>query len=119
MAFDEAGRLLQQAVTERVFPAAVAEIGRETGVLWRETAGALTYDEDAAPTTHDTIFDLASLTKVIATTTLAMRLVDDARLTLDDRVQTRLAEWRGGDREHVTVRDLLEHASGLTAHLPF
>ena len=65
------------------------------------------------------MFDLASLTKVIATTTLVMRAVESGRLSLDERVADRLATWRGQDREMVTVADLLEHASGLTAYLPF
>src|SRR5262245_60946165 len=48
-----------------------------------------------------------------------MRAVEDGRLSLDDRVASRLPHWRGADREHVTIADLLEHASGLTAYLPF
>ena len=69
--------------------------------------------------TLDTVFDLASLTKVLATTTVLMRLVDARALALADRIGGRLADWRGSGRETVTVADLLEHAGGLTAHLPF
>ena len=87
--------------------------------LWRRAFGALTYEPGAPETADDTIFDLASLTKVIATTTLAMRAVDDGLLTLDDPVRAWLPEWRGADREAVTIRDLLAHASGLPAYLPF
>ena len=67
----------------------------------------------------DTIYDLASLTKVIATATQAMRAVDAGALALERRVADYLPEWRGIDREAVTIADLLEHASGLTAYLPF
>ena len=87
--------------------------------MWREAFGTLTYAEDAPAAREDTIFDLASLTKVIATATIAMRAVDDGRIALDERVAARLPHWRGADREHVTIADLLEHASGLTAYLPF
>jgi CubicO group peptidase (beta-lactamase class C family) len=66
-----------------------------------------------------TLFDLASLTKVISTTTLAMRLVDSGSLRLDDRIARWLPDWRGKDREEVTTYDLLAHSSGLTAYLPF
>jgi CubicO group peptidase (beta-lactamase class C family) len=59
------------------------------------------------------------LTKVVATTSLAMKAVDEARLDLDSRLATHFPEWRGADREMVTVRDLLTHSSGLTAYLPF
>jgi len=65
----------------------------------------------------DTPFDLASLTKVIATTTVVMRLVDEGRVRLDERIGAAFREWRGADREGATVQDLLEHASGLAARL--
>ena len=62
-------------------------------------------------------FDLASLTKVIATTTVIMELVTTGVVRLGDRVAEFFPEWRGADRETVTVQDLLEHASGLPARL--
>jgi CubicO group peptidase (beta-lactamase class C family) len=114
-----AAEIIDTGVADRAFPAAVVEAGRAGGVLWRHAAGTLTYDRDAPPTREDTIFDLASLTKVIATTTLAMRAVDRGRLELDSFVAGHFAGWRGADREAVTVRDLLSHSAGLTAYLPF
>jgi serine-type D-Ala-D-Ala carboxypeptidase len=87
-------------------------------VLWQRGVGATTWDPDAPAVSADTIFDLASLTKVIATTTLVMRAVDDGRLRPEDRVGAWLPEWRGRDREHVTIADLLAHCSGLPAYLP-
>ena len=105
--------------TRTAFPAAVVDVGRHDGVLWQEAFGVLSHEPAATPTTLGTIFDLASLTKVLATTTLAMVAVDTRRLAVDDLVSRWLAEWRGEDRHMVTVGDLLAHASGLTAHLPF
>ena len=117
--FDAAARILDEAVGAGVCPAAVAEVGSRSGRLWRHAAGRLTFDAGSPPATADTIFDLASLTKVIATTTLAMRHADAGSTPLDLPVAAALRTWRGTDRETVTVRDLLAHASGLTAHLPF
>lgn len=117
--FIRAATLLERAIEDRVFPCAVIEAGRQAGPLWRQAFGRLTYLPDAPPATDRTIFDLASLTKVIASTTLVMRAVDAGRLSLDACVAEHLAHWRGPDREAVTIRDLLEHASGLTAYLPF
>jgi CubicO group peptidase (beta-lactamase class C family) len=117
--FAAAAALLREAIAGGAFPAASVEVGRAAGPLWRDATGRLTYDSDAPPVDRETIFDLASLTKVIATTTLAMRAVDDRRLNLDDRVSAWLGEWKGTDRTDVTIRDLLSHASGLTAYLPF
>jgi CubicO group peptidase (beta-lactamase class C family) len=117
--FESVAQLLWEGVATRAFPAAVIEVGRSRGLLWRDWVGALTYDADAALTAPDTIFDLASLTKVIATTTLLMRAVDERRVSLSDALGKWIPEWRGADRESVTIRDVLAHASGLTAYLPF
>jgi CubicO group peptidase (beta-lactamase class C family) len=111
--------LLGRAVSSGVAPAASVEVGRAAEAVWRATFGRLTYDADAAEATTDTVFDLASLTKVICTTTLAMRAVDRGAWRLGDRVRDRISLWRGRDRDEVTLRDLLAHCSGLTAYLPF
>ena len=66
--------LLAAGVSERAFPAATIEVGTARDVTWRHATGRLTYDASATPASSDTVFDLASLTKVIATTSLAMGL---------------------------------------------
>lgn len=119
MTFHAVAEIIGQAVARGVFPAATIEVGCGAGALWTHAAGTLTYDADAPPTRVETIFDLASLTKVIATASLAMRAMDDGRIDIDSRVAEHFSEWRGADRAMVTVRDLLTHSSGLTAYLPF
>ena len=115
--FDGVSRVLRDAIAARVFPAATAEVGASEGVLWQDAFGTLTFDATSAATDIETPFDLASLTKVIATATGVMRLVHGRALRLEDQVSAFFDEWRGTDREAVTVRDLLEHASGLSARL--
>lgn len=117
--FDAARALIGGGVRDRAYPAASIEVGRRGGVLWREAFGTLTYDADAAPAEISTIFDLASLTKVLATATLLMQAVDRSGVDLDEPIATRLRSWRGSDRDMVTLRDLLSHCGGLTAYLPF
>ncbi|HSC26240.1 MAG TPA: serine hydrolase domain-containing protein [Vicinamibacterales bacterium] len=117
-ALDRAADLLQDAVATRAFPAACIEVGRADSPVWRRAFGTLSYDADAPEAQPDTIFDLASLTKVICTTTLVMRTVDAGRLDVDAPVARWFAHWRGEDRAAVTVRDLLAHCSGLTSYLP-
>jgi len=112
-------QLLDAGVRDRAYPAAVIEVGSESGVTWRHAAGHLTYDTGAVAASDDTVFDLASLTKVIVTTSLAMQHVDRGTLRLSDRLSYWLPRWRGEDRREVLVRDLLEHCSGLTAWMPF
>jgi len=117
--FTAAAAILREAIAGGAFPAASIEVGNASGSMWRYASGRLTYDPEANPVEHSTIFDLASLTKVIATTTLVMRAVDDGRIGLDDPIGRWIPEWRGADRDHVTIRDVLAHAAGLTAYLPF
>lgn len=117
--FAAVGELLSRAVADGATPAAVIEVGREDGPIWRAAFGRLTYEDDAPRTTAETLFDLASLTKVISTTSLAMRALDAGQLRLDDRVREYVPGWRGSDRHDVSIRDLLAHCSGLTAYLPF
>jgi CubicO group peptidase (beta-lactamase class C family) len=117
--FDAAVAILDAGVRERLFPATVLEVGTSAGPVWRHAAGRLTYDESAPPAAEDTVFDLASLTKVIVTTSLVMQHVEQGRIGLADRVSRRSRFWSGADRQLVTLRDLLEHCAGLTAWLPF
>jgi CubicO group peptidase (beta-lactamase class C family) len=118
-AFKDALDVLHEGVSQGAFPAACVEAGRHDGPVWTAAVGTLTYDSDSPAAAPATVFDLASLTKVVATTTLAIRAVDEGRLVLDARVADWLREWRGDDRDAVTIRDLLAHSSGLTAYLPF
>jgi serine-type D-Ala-D-Ala carboxypeptidase len=117
--FGGARALIRDAIASGAFPASSIEVGRGSGAIWRDATGRLTYDPDAAPVDVHTVFDLASLTKVIATATLVMRSIDDGRLGLDDPVRRWIPEWTASDRAGVTIRDLLAHSSGLTGYLPF
>jgi CubicO group peptidase (beta-lactamase class C family) len=108
--------ILLRAIDARIFPAAVAEVGDRSGVRWREAFGTLAFD-DARATVDTTIFDLASLTKPIATTSIVIDLVARGQLQMGAPLTTLFADWRGADRDSVTVQDLLEHASGLAARL--
>lgn len=114
---ERAARVLRDAVERRTFPAAVAEVGHSNGVLWQEAFGRLTFDDGSPRAELDTIFDLASLTKPIATASAVLQLVSDGRLRLDDGPSRYCPEWIGGDRSLVTIRHLLEHSSGLSARL--
>jgi serine-type D-Ala-D-Ala carboxypeptidase len=116
--FAGARDVLRNAIDACAFPAAVVEVGDASAILWRESFGRLTFQPDAAPAANDTLFDLASLTKVLSTTPLVMQLVERGSLGLDDPIARYLDTWRGPDREQVTVRDLLAHASGLPAWVP-
>jgi CubicO group peptidase (beta-lactamase class C family) len=117
VSIEAARRIVADAIAAGVFPGAAVEVGSINSLFWSEDLGRLTFDGDAPGVTHDTIYDLASLTKPIATTTVVMDLMGARSLRLDTPVAELFDEWRGRDREQVTIRDLLEHASGLPARL--
>ena len=95
------------------------------GVLWIERHGAAYHkafgEREVEPQreamTEDTIFDMASLTKVIATTTAVMRLVEQGKVAIDTPVSQYLPEFRGAGKEAITIRQLMTHTSGLRAGL--
>jgi CubicO group peptidase (beta-lactamase class C family) len=109
--------LLAAAHAEGAFPAAALEVGRRAGPLWRDAVGRLTFAPDAPACQLTTIFDLASLTKVIATASVAMKLIGDGLLDLTAPIGPLIDEWQGADRNAVTPRHLLDHSSGLPAHV--
>lgn len=102
---------------DSAYPGAVVAVGRHGRLVLLSAAGHYGND-DPRPIDPSTIFDLASLTKVIGLTTACMLLVDDGTLDLDAPVQRYLPEFRGPMKEQVTVRHLLTHSSGLPAWRP-
>jgi CubicO group peptidase (beta-lactamase class C family) len=114
--FQRARGVIATALSARVSPCAVAEVGRSSGAIWSIAAGRLTYAADAADASANTIFDLASLTKVLATTAIALMQVHEGRFSVDVRVADLAPAWSGADRAEVTARDLLEHCAGLPEH---
>ena len=113
------GPILRRAIAGRVFPGAVVEVGRTNGALATVVAGTQTYEAASAAVDAHTIYDLASLTKVLATAPLIADELASGRMRLNDRVRHWIASWTGEDRQVVTIQDLLEHASGLPAHRPY
>ena len=113
-----AAAVLDAAVADGAFPGATAEMGSSEQTLWHHATGRHTYEPAATPVTPSTIYDLASLTKVIATTSAAMRLAGRGALDLETPASRWVPEWPDGPFRDVRVRDLLEHASGLPAWAP-
>src|SRR5262249_18244172 len=95
-------RVVEQAIEAHVFPGAVGAVGRDWALASRRAYGHLTYDAASPPAQVDTLYDLASLTKVIVTTTAAMILVDEGRLDLAKPVSAFLPAFRGGQKDRVT-----------------
>ena len=99
------------------YPGAVVAVGRHGRLALLAAAGHYAAG-DPRPVDPETIYDLASLTKVIGLTTACMILVDEGKLDLDAAVQHYVPEFRGAGKDGVTIRHLLTHSSGLPAWRP-
>ena len=105
--------LVAEAIAEKKLPGAVVLVGHRDRVLYQKAFGNRALVPNLEPMTIDTIFDLASLTKVVATTTSVMMLVEDGRIRLSDRVSVYITGFERYGKGDITVRHLLTHVSGL------
>jgi CubicO group peptidase (beta-lactamase class C family) len=121
---DEAGlarvdSIIGYGIVGGAAPGAALAVGRYGRLVRLQGYGTLDRRAGFPAVTDSTIYDVASMTKVVATTTALMMLVDDGALRLDDPVGLHLVEWRGSPaKEAVTIRNLLQHDSGLPAYGP-
>ena len=105
-------RAIDEAIQQNRLPGAVVVIGHEGQVVYRKAYGQRALVPAAEPMTVDTIFDCASLTKVIATTSSLMKLFEEGRFRLNDKVTEYIPEFQGG-KSDITLRNLFTHFSGL------
>ena len=105
--------LVATAIAEKKLPGGVVLIGRPTGIAWLKVFGDKRLEPNREPMTDDTVFDLASLTKPLATATSVMKLVESGKVSLDDAVAKYIPEFGVAEKQSITLRDLLVHRSGL------
>lgn len=111
--------MVTAGIREQRYPGAVVVMGRGRRTLLRRSYGTQTYEPRAPRMRTNTLFDMASLTKVVATTPAAMLLVQDGTLDLDQPVARYLPEFAARGKEGVTLRHLATHVSGLKAYESF
>ena len=110
-------QVIQQAIQQNRLPGAVLIVGHDGKVVYRKAYGQRALVPRAEAMTVDTIFDLASLTKVIATTSSLMKLFEEGRFRLNDKVTDYIPEFQGG-KSDITLRNLFTHFSGLPEDVP-
>jgi CubicO group peptidase (beta-lactamase class C family) len=109
-------RVVQRGMKAGGYPGAAVVVGRKGASVWQKGFGHLSWSASSAPVEADnTIYDIASLSKVVGTTTAIMLLYDEKKVDLDAPVFRYLPAFSGGLKDKVTVRDLLTHRSGLPA----
>jgi uncharacterized protein YbbC (DUF1343 family)/CubicO group peptidase (beta-lactamase class C family) len=115
--FADVDAIVQGAVEQGKMPGAVVLIGHNGRIVYRKAFGARSIEPTREAMTVDTIFDLASLTKCIATTTAVMQLVESGKVKLNDPVSAYLPWFAENGKGQITVRELLTHYSGLAPDL--
>lgn len=109
--------VIQQAIADGSIPGAVLVVGHNGQVIYRKAYGNRALEPRRELMTLDTVFDLASLTKVVGTTTAVMQLVERGKVRLNDQVAKYLPEFAQNGKDDITVRQLLTHYSGLAPDL--
>jgi CubicO group peptidase (beta-lactamase class C family) len=112
-------KVIEEGIRAGVFPGAVVLVAFKGRLLYLEAFGNRILVPHAAPMGRETIFDLASLTKVLATTPAVMKLVDEGRLGLDQSLGELISSEDLGEKKNLTPRLLLTHSSGLPDHRPY
>ncbi len=117
--FARVDQVIRKAIADSAFPGAQLAVVRNGIIVYNKSYGAQTYDLYAPLITNNTLYDLASVTKVIATTSAVMRLVDEQKIALEDPVSKYLPAFGKNDKEHITIYHLMVHTSGLPAWKKF
>jgi CubicO group peptidase (beta-lactamase class C family) len=115
---DSVARVLDRAIADSAFPGAIAVVGTRDGEMVTYAVGRIDWPATAPAPDERTLWDLASLTKVVGMTTAMMQLVERDRVDLDAPVARYLPAFTGEGKERVTIRHLLTHSSGLPAWRP-
>lgn len=111
--FAQVDQIIENAIVDSSFPGAVLLVSKDGEILHEKAYGNFTYDPTSSKVELNSIFDLASVSKVVGTTTAAMMLIDRGKLNLNDKVIKYLPEFNNHGKENITIKNLLLHNSGL------
>jgi len=110
---------LQQEVDAQHIPGAVIHVSHQGEVLMQDAIGSRSLYPAKTPMKKDTVFDIASLTKVVATLPVTLRLLEEGELHLDEPVHDFIYDFNGDGKEGITIKHLLTHTSGFPSHRPY
>ena len=119
MDFSAVDVVLEEAVRDGTFPGAVVLVRQDGEVVYRKAHGYRSLEPERTLLSEDTVFDLASLTKPLATTVALMRFVAEKKIRLDDRISRFFPNFGTCGKTATTIRQLLSHSSGLPAWRPY
>lgn len=110
--------IANEAISKHATPGMVVLVAKDGKIAYHKAFGYNTYDS-IEPITPESIFDMASVTKICATTISIMKLYDEGKLGLEDEIGRYIPWLRGSDKERITIRNILLHQAGLKSFIPF
>ncbi|WP_432357271.1 serine hydrolase domain-containing protein [Sporosarcina sp. UB5] len=110
---------LQREINQNVTPGAVIRVRHKGKIIFDESIGTNSLEEDKVPITSSHLFDMASLTKVMVTLPAILQLCEAGEIHLQEKIATFIPSFRKHGKESMTIKQLLTHSSGLTAHRPY
>ncbi len=117
--FSKIDSIVQSGISNKYYPCAYLIIGLNNDLIYEKSYGKITYDKNSQDLMNYHLFDLASVTKVVATTTAIMLLYEKDKIKLDDKVIKYIPEFDNHGKSDITIKNLLLHNSGLKAWIPF
>jgi CubicO group peptidase (beta-lactamase class C family) len=114
--FSTADSIIEKSIKDRIFPGAVLLVGDAEGIIYHKAYGKYTYAPDAPKVSRESLFDLASLTKVYATSMCAMKAIDSGLIDPEEYVGTYLPEFNNHGKDKIRIKYLLMHNSGMPSY---
>lgn len=111
--------IVKSAIAEKAFPGCQVAVCYKGVVIYKKSFGNFTYDNNSSKVENNSIYDIASITKIAATTLLTMHLYEKGKIGLDEKISQYIKELKNTGKEDIPVKDLLLHQSALQAWIPF
>jgi CubicO group peptidase (beta-lactamase class C family) len=117
--FSELDKVVKDGIADSTYPGAVILVTYKGKIVYEKAFGSFTYDKASTPMSVNSMFDMASVSKVVGTTTAAMMLFDQGKFKLDDKVTKYIPDFGQNGKDKITIRNLLLHNAGLVEWIPF
>lgn len=117
--FSNVDKIVSEGIEKKYYPGAQLLVGNDKEIIYYKNYGRFTYDLNSPEVTDSSLFDLASLTKVVATTTAIMKLYDEGKISLNDFVSNYIPQFNSYGKDSIKIINLLLHNSGLKRWFPF
>ena len=111
--------IIDSAINEKIFPGAQIFISKEENIIAHKGVGRFTYDKSSSLVDTSSIYDIASITKVMTTVPLTMKLVSRKKISINNYINEYYSNFKGDNKDKVQIKHLLTHSSGMKDYVKF